>query len=95
MPKRTFDPSTDSDFDQEAIDAAQESDDDSEDGDSVEDEDQPNAGKTKRARSTKNFSKVDDMCDNDILAHIRKHLFDFNHFQCKLMWLPTTQETHS
>jgi hypothetical protein len=85
MPKRTFDPSTDSDSDQEAIDAAQESDDDSEDGESVDNdnEDQPNAGKAKRARSTKNFSKVDnwnrnDMSDNDILAHIRKHLFDFN-----------------
>jgi hypothetical protein len=39
MLKRTFDPSTDSDSDQEAIDSALESGDDCEDRDSAEDED--------------------------------------------------------
>lgn len=83
MLKRTFDPSTDSDSDQEAIDSALESGDDCEDRDSAEDEDQPNSGPMKRARSTKHFSKVDecnhnDMYDTYIMAHIRNNLLEFN-----------------
>ena len=83
MSRSEFDPATDSETDDEEEEAAQHSA-ESGDDDEIQNEEEMTGGKKKRAKlAPKDFVEVErwdrmEMSDSDILAHIRRHLFQFN-----------------
>ena len=83
MSRREFDPATDSEADGEEEEVVHHST-ESGDDDEIQNEETTTGGKKKRVKlAPKDFVEMErwdwmEMSDSDILAHIRRHLFQFN-----------------